>query len=184
MKKVSYLLSMIVFALSFSQAPVNGQITPAPIPKAITNSATTDYSLLIENEDGRQIKLKPADLSKIKRQNVKVSDHGKEVTFEGYALVEVLKLASIEFGEALRGKRLATFLLVEAADNYQAVFALPELDPAFTDKVVLLADRRDGQPLSKTEGQLRLVVPDDKRAARWVRQVTGMKILRATNSNK
>ena len=36
--------------------------------------------------------------------------------------------------------------------------------------VVLLADHRDGQPLSTAEGPLRLVVPDEKRHARWVRQ--------------
>ena len=52
------------------------------------------------------------------------------------------------------------YLLVEAADDYRVVFALPELDPAFTERVILLADRRDGQPLAAAEGPLRLVVPD------------------------
>ena len=66
---------------------------------------------------------------------------------------------------------MALYLLVEAADGYRVVFALPELDPAFTERMVLLADHRDGQPLTTTEGPLRLVVPDDKRHARWVRQV-------------
>ena len=66
---------------------------------------------------------------------------------------------------------MALYLLVEAADGYRVIFALPELDPAFTERVVLLADHRDGQPLSTAEGPLRLVVPDEKRHARWVRQV-------------
>ena len=79
------------------------------------------------------------------------------------ALVAALKLGGIEFGETLRGKRLATFLLIEAKDQYTVVFVLPELDPGFTDKIVLLTDRRDRPPLSKTEGELRLVIPDEKK---------------------
>ncbi len=58
-----------------------------------------------------------------------------------------------------------------ARDGYRAVYALAELDAAFTEAVVLLADRRDGQPLSSEEGPFRLVLPHEKRAARWVRQV-------------
>jgi hypothetical protein len=81
-------------------------------------------------------------------------------------------------GEQLRGKNMALFLLVEAADGYRAVFALPEIDPAYTDRIILLADRRDGKALSATEGPLRIIVPDEKRHARWVRQVVGLKIVR------
>lgn len=45
-----------------------------------------------------------------------------------------------------------TFLVVDAADGYRAVFALPELDRAFTDRIILLADRREGKPLAEKEG--------------------------------
>lgn len=81
-------------------------------------------------------------------------------------LTEILKPAGVKFGEALRGWDLALFLVVEAADHYRAVFGLPELGHAFTDRVVLLADRRDGKPLATNEGPLHLIVPDEKRQAR------------------
>jgi hypothetical protein len=83
-------------------------------------------------------------------------------------------------GEKLRGSQLSKFLLVQAADGYRALFALPELDPAFTDAVVPLADRRDGQPLAPSEGPLRLVVANEKRQARWVRQVKVLSVLQAS----
>lgn len=57
-------------------------------------------------------------------------------------------------GKDLRGITLAAYLLVEAADGYQAVFALPELDSAFTDRMVLLADRCDNKPLPASAGPL------------------------------
>jgi hypothetical protein len=88
----------------------------------------------------------------------------------------VLKAAGVQFGQDLRGPALATYLVVEAADGYRAVFALPELDPAFTDCIILLADRREGKPLGGTEGPLRVIVPGEKRHARWVRQVIALKV--------
>ena len=72
-----------------------------------------------------------------------------------------------------------SYLLVEAADGYRVVFALPELDPAFTDRVILLADRADGHPLDNKEGPFHIVVPGEKRMARWVRQVTSLKVVQA-----
>ena len=46
-------------------------------------------------------------------------------------------------------------------------------------KVVMLVDKRDGKALDAKEGPLRIVVPDEKMRARWVRQVAGPVIRRA-----
>jgi hypothetical protein len=72
---------------------------------------------------------------------------------------------------------MALCLLVQAADEYRVVFALPELDPAFTDKQIVLAFLKDGKALDGREGPYRLVIPDEKRMARWARQVTTLKIV-------
>jgi DMSO/TMAO reductase YedYZ molybdopterin-dependent catalytic subunit len=120
------------------------------------------------------------DLAKLPRREVRARDRdGIEATFAGVALLDLLRLVEVPLGEKLRGSNMALYLLIEAADGYRVVFALPELDPAFTERVVLLADRRDGQPLSAAEGPLRLVVPDEKRHARWVRQVGSGTVRRA-----
>jgi hypothetical protein len=177
MRIAKNILMIVGLIWIFFPSALHAQSMPAS--KTQTGTPLSAYSLSVEKGDGKRIVLSLADIAKIKRLTIKANDHGKEATFEGYPLFEVLKLAGIEFGEKLRGKRLASFLLVEAADKYQVVFALPEIDPAFTDKIIILADKRDGQPLSKAEGDLRLVVPDEKRGGRWVRQVIGFKILRA-----
>jgi hypothetical protein len=72
---------------------------------------------------------------------------------------------------------LASCLLVEAADGYRVVIALPEIDPAFTDKQFVLAFLKDGKALDEKEGPYRIVIPDEKRMARWVRQVTMLKMV-------
>ncbi len=68
-------------------------------------------------------------------------------------------------GEKIRGKALALYLLVEAADGYRAVFALPEMDSAFTDRKIYLVTKRDGQALSEKEGPFRIVVPVERQPA-------------------
>ncbi len=141
---------------------------------------SANKSLRISGEVERQLNLSGDDLAKLPRRSVRAKDHGgKESEFEGAPLVEALKQAGVKFGEGLRGKNLELYLVVEAVDGYRAVYALPELDPAYTDKVVLLADKRDGKPMDAREGPLRIIAPDEKRQARWVRQVASLVIKRS-----
>lgn len=176
MKELTSCLIAGFLAFLVSAAFVNGQSSPLP---TASKDAKTDQILFVQNEAGVELRLTAADLSKLKRISVKTSDHGTATVFEGVALIDVLKLAGVEFGEKLRGKRLASYLLVEAADKYQVVFALAELDPGFTDKVIILADQRDGRELAEKAGPWQIVAPDEKKAGRWVRQVVRLKILAA-----
>jgi hypothetical protein len=133
--------------------------------------------LIVQTEAGKQI-LSLADLETLPHVKVTASEHGSPaVNFEGVTVKSVLEKAGVTFGESMKGKRLTNCLLVEAADGYRAAIALPELDPAFTDKQIVLAFLRDGRPLGEKEGPYRIVIPDEKRMARWVRQVTTLKIV-------
>jgi hypothetical protein len=133
--------------------------------------------LTVQIEDGKPTVLKRTDLEALPHVKVTTTASGASATFEGVALEAVLEKAGVEFGQTLKGKRLASYLLVEAADSYRVVIALPELDPDFTDKQFVLAFLKDGKPLDEKEGPYRIVIPDEKRMARWVRQVTTLKIV-------
>lgn len=101
------------------------------------------------------------------------------ITYEGVLLRQILQRADILQGDQLRGSNLARYLVVEGADGYKVVFSLPEFDPEFGNRLVLLADRRDGHALAANEAPLRLVIPDDQRHARWVRNITRMRVMSA-----
>ncbi len=133
--------------------------------------------LTVQTEGGKQIVLARADIEALPHTKLATSVAGTSTTFEGVLLNAVLGKARVGLGESLKGKRLASCLLVESADGYRVVIALPELDPAFTDKQILLAYLKDGKPLDEKEGPYRIVIPDEKRMARWVRQVTTLKIV-------
>jgi hypothetical protein len=132
--------------------------------------------LTVQPESGKPTVFARADVEALPRVRVTTSS-GASATFEGVSLKTLLEKAGVGFGETLKGKRLASCLLVEAADGYRVVIALPEIDPAFIDKQVLLAFLKDGKPLDEKEGPYRIVIPDEKRMARWVRQVTTLKIV-------
>lgn len=164
MKLLIY-LGLLIFIL-FS--PVAAQVTQKPAAEAI---------LRLEVEGAKGLELKKADTTKLLRIEVRGKDHdGKESVYSGFELREILKIAGVKFGKELRGANLALFLMAEAADGYRAVFALPELDAEFTDKKIILADMQEGKPLSEKNGPWQIIVPDEKRHARWVRQVIALKV--------
>ena len=72
---------------------------------------------------------------------------------------------------------LATAIVVTGADGYRVVFGLAEFDPAFTDRVAVPADQRDGQALPADARPFQLIVEGEKRPARWVRQVVSMEVV-------
>ena len=117
------------------------------------------------------------DLAKMPRASVKTTSSGMETVYEGVWLHEVLKKAGVPQGGELRGKALASYLIAEAQDGYQVVFSLAELDPAFIDNEILLADTANGKPLFGATGRFRLVVPKDKPGARSIRMLTKIEVV-------
>jgi hypothetical protein len=67
-------------------------------------------------------------------------------------------------------------VVIEAADGHRAVFSLAELCPDFVDRVTLLVDTKDKQPLPPGEGPFRIIVPGDKLRGRWVCQVKAVAV--------
>ena len=67
-------------------------------------------------------------------------------------------------------------VIAGAKDHYHASFSLAELDESIGDRQAYACDKQDGKTLGESEGPVRLVVPSDKRPARWVRMLTTLDI--------
>jgi len=118
------------------------------------------------------ITVTPDTLAGLPRVKVEAKEHENPVaTYEGVLLGSILERASVPRGEKLRGKALRTIVVITATDGYEVVFTLPDTDPAFTDRLIVLADTKDGKPLPEKEGPFRIIVPEEKRPARWIRNV-------------
>jgi DMSO/TMAO reductase YedYZ molybdopterin-dependent catalytic subunit len=116
-------------------------------------------------------------LAKMPRTTVTANESGTDIQYQGVLLAEIVKRAGAASGTALRGKALASYLLAEGQDGYRVVFALAEFDPDFNDNPILVADTRDGHPLTDSQGPFRLIVPRDQRTARSVRMLVKLTIV-------
>ncbi|MEO6285984.1 MAG: molybdopterin-dependent oxidoreductase [Dyadobacter sp.] len=145
---------------------------------AFSSVAQNTATLSITGEVTTPLELKLADLASFKQVSHKVKDRdGKEHEFSGVALIEILEKAGVTTGAKLRGENLAKYLLISAADGYEVLYSLAEIDPDFTDQVILLATSKDGQPLENGEGPFRIITPNDKKPARWIREVRSIKVV-------
>jgi Oxidoreductase molybdopterin binding domain len=143
---------------------------PAPVQQA---------TLRVKTVNGQTSRLGPQDFAKLPQVKVSAKDHdGKDREYAGVNLRDLLTQAGVAASDGLRGKELADYVVAEAADGYRVVFSLAELDPDFGNAQVIVAESVDGEPLGAKEGPLRLVVPADKRPARWVRMVTSISVMR------
>jgi len=128
-------------------------------------------TLTVQGLNGSSVTLTAVGFSKLPLQSVQATDHGTAATFEGLPLATVLAKVELPLGDKFHSTAASYFVSIEAADGYRAVFAWPELDSTFMDKAVWVVVKRDGKPLADRDGPFQLVVPDEKRGGRWVRQV-------------
>lgn len=158
-------LGVVAIGAALAQAPQQQPATPATL--AVNGDVPTPLTLTAE------------DLAKMPRETVSVDDQdGTKVQYEGVPLREVLKRAGAPLDKNLRGKALASYILAKARDGYEVVFGIGELDPAFANEQIIVADKREGKPLFGYQGPFRLVCPNDKAGARSVRMLETLELLR------
>ena len=101
----------------------------------------------------------------------------KERLYSGVVVHDLLAKGGVQSGESFRGPAQHLGVLVRSKDNYTVLFSLAEFDENFSTRTLFLADREGGQPTPANAEPLRLVVPGDKRAARWARMVASIEIV-------
>jgi DMSO/TMAO reductase YedYZ molybdopterin-dependent catalytic subunit len=167
MKKY-YLFALFAIVTSFLLRPVltNAQDAPKEASVKVTGEVITP------------LELKLADLQQFKQTDVTRKDRdGNDHVYSGVVLSDLLQKAGATLGKDLRGENLTKYILVEASDGYQVIFALAELDKGFTDRTIILAMQMDGKPLPAGDGPFRIIVQDEKKPARCIKQVTAIKVM-------
>lgn len=97
-------------------------------------------------------------------------------TYSGVRLADLLAKLGTPLGDALRGKALANYVVATGSDGYKSVLALGEIDPSFHPGEVIVADAMDGKPLDAHNAPFKLVVTEDKRPARSVRNLVSIEL--------
>ena len=159
---LALVLAFASWSVASAQTPAPAKRTPAPPP--------APFHVVID----------AATLAGLPRITIPATDEtGRTNIYGGVSLHDLLVKEGAPSGETVRALAMLSYILVSASDGYHVLFTLPELDPSYTDHVAVIADRVDGAPF-KDAGPYRLIVPFEKRQARWVRNMTAVDLQNVT----
>ena len=144
---------------------------------ACTNLMAHSQALKVQN-GSQQTSVSLDALKPLPHKTVSVHNphENTDETYSGVLLIELLKQVGAPVGKDVHGKALAEYVVATGSDGYKAVLALAEVEPDFHPGDVLVADAMDGKPLDAKTGPFRLVVTDDKRPARSVRNLVSVEL--------
>jgi hypothetical protein len=101
--------------------------------------------------------------------------NGNDETYSGVRLADILRPLGVPLDKDLRGETLTLCLIATGSDGYRVVLSLAEVDPSFHPGEVIVADTYSGEPLGG-DSPFRLVVSEDKRPARSVRNLVSIEL--------
>jgi len=143
-------------------------------------ASAEDVLLRVGGAVDKPLQLTRSDLQTMPRDQFQIpARHDRNVmeTWSGVPMIEILRKAGAPVGDRLRGRNMAAYVVVIAADGFRAVYALAEIEPRFSpERRILVADTLDGKPLSGNFGNLRIANQGEGEFSRWVRQVVALEV--------
>jgi hypothetical protein len=134
--------------------------------------------LKIQGLDGKSITLSPEQFAALPHKTVSVfNSHSKtNERYSGVPLTDLLAKVGVPLGEQVKGKLFLTGIVAEGTDTYDVLYALAEVDPSIHAGDVIVADSVDDHKLEK-DGAFKMVSTEEKRPARWVRNLTSITVI-------
>ena len=171
MMRSSWLVAFVLM-VSSSQPTVFAQQMEHGSPSVPSTSLT------IHTYEGKSLSLTPDELAALPHKSVTVFNaHSKaNETYSGVPLVDLLAKVGVPLGEAVRGKLFMIGIVAQGTDGYGALYSLAEVDPSIHTGDVIVADKVDGQKLTK-DGAFKMVSSEERRPARWVRNLTSLSVV-------
>jgi hypothetical protein len=168
----AFVVLIVAVALGFAASNAAGQDMDHTQPTVPSNELT------IRALDGKSMTFKPEDIAAMPHKSVSVyNPHIKaNETYSGVLLADLLGKVGVPLGENVRGKLFLVGLIAEGTDHYSVLYALAEIDPSIHAGDVIVADSEDGRKLGG-DGVFKLVSTEDKRPARWVRNLSSVRAI-------
>jgi hypothetical protein len=174
MRSRSALLQIFLAALLFLSG------SPTGAAQDMDHHSPTDPStqLQIQGLDGKSVTLSPEEFAALPHKTVSVfNSHSKaNEKYSGVLLTDLLGKVGVPVGEQVKGRLFLVGVIAEGTDNYAVLYALAETDPSIHNGDVIVADSVDDHKLEK-DGAFKMVSTEEKRPARWVRNLTSVKVI-------
>ncbi|MBL7946854.1 MAG: molybdopterin-dependent oxidoreductase [Flavobacteriales bacterium] len=144
----------------------------------VTSSAQSDTATVRILRKGCYTRLTLEQLRTLPVQEATLTERdGSQATYQGVSLGEVLDLGCDSTALLDKHGSLRAVVKVTAADGFVAVVAMAEALKDFSDHPVMLAWQRNGEPLNERHGPFQLVLADDRKPGRNVRQVKVLEVI-------
>lgn len=154
--------------------------TPALVAQQTQHAAPAAQSsrLTISGENGKTLVLSREDVAALPHKTVVAFNEHRNAkeTYSGVPLSTLLAKVGVPQGDQVRGGLFMTGVVAEGTDGYKVLYSLAEIDPAIHVGDVIVADTLDGQKLG-ADGAFKLVSTEDRRPARWVRNLTAISVI-------
>ncbi len=169
--RIGKLNSILLVILLFASAALFAQ-------QGTATASAKDALTLLTDSDHKSVVLSAAELKAVPHIIVTIHNvhTNADETYSGVRVSDLLAKLGVPLGNELRGKALANYIVATGSDGYKAVLALGEVDSSFHPGEVLVADAIDGKPLDAHSGPFKLVVSEDKRPARSVRNLVSIEV--------
>jgi DMSO/TMAO reductase YedYZ molybdopterin-dependent catalytic subunit len=96
--------------------------------------------------------------------------------YAGVPLFDLLTHLGVPNAKTLMSRALAKYLVATGSDGYKTVLSLGEIDPGLHPGTVIVADTLNGKPLGDKTGPFRLVVSEDLKPIRSVRNLESIEL--------
>jgi DMSO/TMAO reductase YedYZ molybdopterin-dependent catalytic subunit len=176
-----FLLGMLVFASLFWSACDGATTTiSTSTPSVSSSSSPTTRKPSVSLQVTGQVKgpgeLKLADIQAFLKATVTTNAQTGEGplgshTYGGALLYDIVQKAQIITDSTRKNDLLRKVVLVTGTDGYSVTISLGEISPHFAGKKVLVAYEEDGKALPEVDGFVRLIVPGDTFAGRYVSNI-------------
>ncbi len=156
---------------------VAGSLLASSSARGLAQAAAPTLKLI--GFDGATKTLGIAELQVLRQVEVSDSSASGKVQFRGPTVRSLVTLVGAPEGRALRGPNMMVLVIAEASDGYKVAYTLAELDEQFGARTAIVALTANGQPLAAESGPLRIAMAGETHRARWIRQLTTLRLARA-----
>jgi hypothetical protein len=133
--------------------------------------------LTVQGLAGSVAKLTLGAILQLPQHTITTSVSGKVVTSRGVLLFDVLQKVINPTGELYRCLASWYFVVAQSVNGSRAVFSWAELDPSITAQAVYLVGETKKHEPSDTRENMYLLVSNEKRPLRSLRQVLSLKVM-------
>lgn len=166
----SVVLSCALLAPLLSAAGQSGMAMNKPATQPSTSLTVTGIS-------GTTKTFSPADLKALPHVTVSVHNvhTSKDESYSGVPVKDLLALVAPAKGEGPKVSGNMTLVIAGATDGFQVAITLCDTNPECRNGQSIVADALDGAALAQ-DGAFKLVLSEDKRPARWARNLQSLTV--------